>query len=468
MVTMDDLQTAQQINARLDRIPIWPYPWRLLFIIGIGFFFAFFDTVNISMALPVIQKQFDVTDVQSAWTITSGLIGYIFGSFIISRISDRYGRRIALYISIGLFAGGSLLSVTSPSLIWLVIWRLIIGMGVGAEISEVTTYMSEMSPASIRGKCTAITIAFGFLGFAVVPFVGLALVPQFSWGWRGLFFIGGIGALIICYMRRYLPKTPRWLIVCGRLREADAIVAQAETLARTRLNKDLPPVAEAPTASAVVPFKSHYLSELLRPPYLGRLLLFALIWCFYYIGNYAWLTLNATLFVDYGYNLTNSLTFVAINSIGFVVGSLLAIVLIDHFERKWFSAVILIVWTACLLVVGWFTSSDIILIIGFIAATTIGLVIPILYTYTGENFPTRIRATSVALTDGFGHIGGAFCGQIVFGVYDMFQLSGYGFQAAFTTMAVTGFFAANLLLFGIKMTKRSLSHVSQQHGLVED
>ncbi len=94
------------------------------------------------------------------------------------------------------------------------------------------------------------------------------------------------------------------------------------------------------------------------------------------------------------------------------------------------------------------------MIVGFLASTSIGLVIPILYTYTAENFTTAFRATGVSVTDGLGHLGGAFCGQIVFAVYHA-----YGFSGAFVAMAATGLMAAVLLSFGIRATGRSLHHL---------
>jgi len=81
--------------------------------------------------------------------------------------------------------------------------------------------------------------------------------------------------------------------------------------------------------------------------------------------------------------------------------------------------------------------------------------IPILYTYTGESFPTKIRATGIAITDGLGHLGGAFCGQIVFAIYNRF-----GFSGALTGMAVTGLIAGILVLAGVKTTGRSLEEIN--------
>ena len=91
---------ANNLLARLDRIPIWPYPWYVLVAIGTGFFFAFFDVVVIGLALPEIEKQFAITAQVATWTITSSLVGYIIGSFLDSHLSDWLGRRWAMFVSI--------------------------------------------------------------------------------------------------------------------------------------------------------------------------------------------------------------------------------------------------------------------------------------------------------------------------------------------------------------------------------
>ena len=98
---------------------------------------------------------------------------------------------------------------------------------------------------------------------------------------------------------------------------------------------------------------------------------------------------------------------------------------------------------------------------GFIATTTIAAIIPILYIYTGENFPTRMRATSLSVTDGIGHIGGAFCGQIIFSIATIINHNSYTFSTALTIMAITGLLTAILLMFGLKMTGHSLTELAK-------
>ncbi|RDI40990.1 MFS transporter [Aquicella lusitana] len=457
---MDDREhviKGRQIVARLDRLPVWPYPFHFLLIVGIGFFFGFFDILTIGFALPRIEQSFNVSLDQATWTITSSLIGYIIGSFMISRIADLYGRKWGLIFSILFFSIGSFACAASFNLSWLIFWRFITGMGIGAEIATVTAFMEEVSPAAIRGRSTCTAIAFGMFGFAIVPFISYLLVPNFIVGWRILFVIGGIAGICIFYTRRHLPDSPRWLVIHNQLDQAEAIVARAEQIARQKYG-ELPepgPISDQPM------IRDTRLLNQLSASLLKRIVLFVLVWFFYYIGNYAWLTLAPSLLIKQGFDLSKSIGFIALSSFGFIVGSLISIFLSEKLERKWLAIIIALVWSLALFIIGWYPQPIVIVIAGFIATTTIATIIPILYIYTGENFPTRIRTTSLSITDGLGHLGGAFCGQIIFTFSHFISSNAYDFSNAFIIMAITGIITAILLLPGMKMTQRSLSDLAK-------
>lgn len=446
----DKMMNSTELLNRLDRLPIWPYPKKVLLIIGIGFFFSFFDIVTIGLALPKLEHEFNVSTHFSVWAITSSLAGYIIGSFLDSRIADLFGRKLALYLSILFFSIGSLFCALSPNMISIILWRFVTGMGIGSEIAGISTYMAELSPAHYRGKATSFAIAAGMFGFAIVPFIALTLIPRFDWGWRLLFLIGAMGGLITFFMRRTIPQSPRWLVACRRKAEALAIIEQSEKFVAKQYAHQIPyvPVSQS---EPLIPFS---LKDIFSSFYLWRLILFTSIWFTYYIGNYAWLSLATDLFVKHGFKLSQSLTFVSIASLGFILGSFVAIILGDWFERKWLGFTLAIIWSIALLIIGWYPSNTVIYVCGFIATMTISAIIPILYTYTAENFPTSQRATCVSITDGLGHLGGAFCGQIIFAIYYSFTHPYTSFAAAFSGMAITGILTAILLTFGKKMTRQ--------------
>ncbi len=434
--------------ARLDRIPVWPYERKLLWIVGAGYFFAFFDIVTISFALPVIAKQFHVSKGTVSLSVTSSLVGYIIGAFADSTIADKWGRRLSLAISVSVFSIGTALAAISTNAVELIVFRFISGLGIGAEIAAVTTYLGELSPAPLRGRYTSWATTAAYAGFAVVPFIARALVPTFASGWRILFGIGALGGVTILFMRRGLPPSPRWLVAQGRAEEASELVAEAEDTAREVTDEALPPPEAVPREA---PAERFPIAALVRPPMAGRLVLFVGIWFIYYVGNYGWLTLAPTLFVDKGYSLADSTTYLIVSGIGFLAGAYATTHFSDRFERKFSAATFAAAWAISLLVIGLFVSPAIIMVFGFVASVTVGLLVPLLYTYTAEHFPTNARATGVALTDGLGHVGGALAPLIVLGAN-----STWGFSGAFIVMAISGVIAGILMLLGIEVTGRSL------------
>ena len=436
--------------ARLDRIPVWPYEKRLLWVVGAGYFFAFFDIVTISFALPVIATQFHASKGAVSLSVTSSLIGYIIGALADSQVADKWGRKLSLVVSVILFSVGTALAAVSWNVTSLIVFRFISGLGIGAEIAAVTTYLSEISPAPLRGRYTSWATTAAYAGFAVVPFVARFLVPNYAAGWRILFGIGALGGVSILFMRRGLPASPRWLVSQGRVEEAADIVSEAEETARDNLDdgEKLPAPEPVPDEAPAEAFPA---KALMRPPMAGRLVLFIGIWFVYYIGNYGWLTLAPTLFTDKGYSLADSTTYLIVSGIGFLVGAFATTRFSDRFERKYSAAIFALAWAISLLIIGLAVSPAVIIVFGFFASTTVGLLVPLLYTYTAEHFATSARATGVALTDGLGHIGGALAPLIVLGAN-----SAWGFSGAFIVMAATGVLTGALILFGIRATGRSL------------
>lgn len=450
---------GKQLLARLDRIPVWPFPYFVIFVVGIGFLFAFFDVITIGLALPVISQQFNISEHTGLWLITSGLIGYIVGSLLDSVISDLFGRRLALMLSVAFFSVGSILSATSPNFEWLFLWRFIIGMGLGSEIANVSTYMGELSPAACRGKVSSIALCMGFLGFAIIPFISMALVPNFSWGWRVLFLIGGFGGIITLILRRYIPQSIRWFVYHQQFDQAEQLLLKAEALATKRYKKPLPTPDhsyEAYQTTQQSKYAIGLLTHLFSPAYLRWVILLACVWFVYYIGNYGWLTLSSDLLVDKGFSLAKSLMMICITSLGFVAGCIIPMSIGDRIERKWLLIATSSAWTILLSIIAFFPNTTTLLIAGFFASATISCLVPTLYIYTAEHFPTACRATGVSITDGIGHLGAAFCGQIILGTATLTSHYIIPFKMAFLIMAFSGALTAALLCFGKKRTGQIL------------
>lgn len=456
MAEMKDHERDAVLIGRLDRIPIWPYGSGVLWIVGIGYLLAFFDITNVAFGLPVFSKLFHLTASQASIPITASLLGYIVGAWANSNLADIVGRKRAIVTATLLFVIGSLATAVSFSLSWMVIWRFITGMGIGAEIAAISAYIGEIAPAAVRGRYTSLATLFAMIGQGLVPLVALVLVPNFSWGWRAMFLIGVLGVVTIFFFRA-IPESPRWLLSKNRYDEALSIVDTAETRVLAKLEGGLPELAKT---SAEVPGKGFPTVELLRPPYVGRVILLLVLWFIWYIGTYTWLGLGPTFFVDKGYTLTSSITFLLAASIGYPVGALVSTWLGDKFERKYTILVGMVVWTLAFVAIAVFVSSTLIYGSVFILAASLGFFLPLTYALTAESFPTRARATGIALTDGIGHLGGAVGPIIAISIYQWGGIFS-GFTSVFLFMAITGLVTIILLPFTISATRKSLELVAK-------
>ena len=424
-----------QVVDRLDAIKVWPYRRRILVILGAAYFFAFYDVVNIGDALPAIADHFDISSSTSAQAISIGLLGYVVGSLSDALVADRLGRRLALMVSVALVVIGSLVSALSDSFTMLLVGRFITGMGIGAEISSAAAYLNGISPTRLRGRAGCQAVVWGYVGIAFTPFIALALVPNFDDGWRFMFLIAAVGGLAILPLRRHLPESPRWLLAEGREDEALALVEEAESYAATQG----PPPPE-PELKPAIPRRTFWVSALL----------FFGIWLIYYVGNYGWLTLAPTLLTDEGFSLTTSLSFLCVTGLGLIAGAVASVRLSERYERKFTISATLAVFALALVVIGLAPVGAVIMVFGFIVSVTIGLAVPLMYVLTAEHFNTERRARGVAIGDGLGHLGGAAAPLVILPAAAVSFFFGMG------VMALAGVIAAVLVLFGQRLTGRSL------------
>jgi MFS transporter, putative metabolite:H+ symporter len=453
--------TGPELAARLDRLKVWPYPMIVIWVVGIGYFMSFFDITNVAFGLPVFGKLFHLSQAQEAYPISASLFGYILGAWINGNLADFVGRKRGIAFATILFSGGCLGATFSNDLLTMVIWRFVTGMGIGAEIAIVSTYIGELAPSSMRGRYTALVNVFSFVGLALVPIVALWLVPNFLWGWRVLYLVGALGILTLPGLL-LLPESPRWLLGKQRYAEAEAIIVAAERralplasalVAPTALTATpLPPVRAAAAEAKSAKFPS---AELFHAPYLGRLSLLLGMWFLFYTGEYIWLGLGPTFFVDRGYTLSHSIMFMLMSSIGLPLGALVSAWLADRFERKHSVFIGMAAWAIAFVVIAFVTNVFVIYGCVFVLALALGFVMPLMYTLTNESFPTSARSTGVSLTDGLGHLGGAVGPVVATTVYTLGGTQ-FGFSAVFVLIAATALAAAIPMLFSIDATRQTL------------
>ncbi|MDQ2714837.1 MAG: MFS transporter [Chloroflexota bacterium] len=419
---------AASITARQDRIPVWTLSYLLIGIIGSGFLFTFFDIGDINVSFVQTCTQIvPGCHVQTAshyigLPVLSNLVGYMLGALLLSPLADRYGRRDLLVLTMVITGLGSLYTAFVGDYTNFIIARTITGIGVGADLALVSTYISEVAPNGGRAKYTALIFAMGTIGSSLGIWIGLYLTtpatafpfglpialagPHFQIGWRVMYGIGALLSICGLVLRFELPESPRWLVSRGRLSEAERIVTKMEHYALTRI-PELPPISsELPVRTRG---NSAGYSEIFgNPLYLKRTILFMVIWLVGYITVYSMAAGTTVLLTALGYTLAEAGIIAAFGTMGGILCALIAYTLGERLERKYWLAI-----SALLILLGGtsvaFSGSS------YIGLTLVGAIVmsvgadlwlPMTLAWSAENYPTRARATGFALVDGVGHVGG--------------------------------------------------------------
>jgi len=234
-----EMPVAATIAARIDRLPPSHYVRRLITLISFGGWFELYDlffTAYIAVGLfksgifrPTTQGLFDLEGIASF--IAALFTGLFIGTFFFSWLSDRFGRRSIFTFSLLWYSIGSVIMAFQSTAIGVDLWRLIASIGIGVELVNIDTYISELVPKEQRGPAFAYNQFIMFTVVPVIAFLAWLLVPLtiLGWeGWRWVVVIGSTGSVLIWWIRRGLPESPRWLAQHGRLAEADRIVSEME------------------------------------------------------------------------------------------------------------------------------------------------------------------------------------------------------------------------------------------------
>ncbi|HLK87154.1 MAG TPA: MFS transporter [Candidatus Binataceae bacterium] len=241
------------IPARLDRLPWSEFHWLLVIGLGITWVLDGLEVTLMGAISAVLQRpdvlRFSATEIGAISSCY--LVGAVLGSLVFGHLTDRYGRRKFFFISLAIYLAGVGCTAVSWNLASFALFRCITGAGIGGEYSAVNSAIDELIPARFRGRVDLIVNGSFWLGAAVGSASTLILLDTrylaVNVGWRLGFGAGAIIGMIILYMRRFIPESPRWLVTHGQREEADKTVAEMEaTVAReTGAQLSAPPREEA-------------------------------------------------------------------------------------------------------------------------------------------------------------------------------------------------------------------------------
>jgi putative MFS transporter len=444
---------ADQLVTRLEHLPF--SKWHKTFF-AVAFFGIMFDAADFAMfgtALPLISKEFALGPAQAGLLATVGLVGAFFGALFWGTISDYFGRRTSFQATVGIFAVFTGLIAASWNVMSLAVFRFLANFGLGGEVPVTLTLASEFSPCRIRGSMAGNVLSAFPVGLACAAGLSLLILPVY--GWRGLFIVGVIPALLLLFVRRYIPESVRYNISKGRIAEAEATVNHIETRALGR-NLSEPEIAALPKVSAdATTSKSVPVAELLSRVRAKRtLLLWVVSFGFLWASN-GILFMLPTILTQRGFPLSQVITFMLIQAITAFFGYSACSFLVDKYGRR---PVLFLYFFIGAFFHLWFAEATGMWL--YFAAAAVGWVNPGVYgatgVYVGELYPTRMRATAVGWFFGIGRIG-SFLAPAVVG----FMLA-YGAGAwVLHTFALAYLIAAIALwLVGIETKGRALEEIT--------
>jgi MFS transporter, putative metabolite:H+ symporter len=454
MIIPSNPEKSAELLTRLDRLPFSKWHQAFFIVAFLGIMFDAADFALFGAALPPIAREYGLGPAQAGFLATVGLIGAFVGALFWGTISDYIGRRVAFQATVGIFAVFTGLIALSWSVLSLSVFRFLSNFGLGGEVPVSSTLGSEFSPGRLRGSMTGGIMAAFPLGLAIAALLSLLIIPNF--GWRTLFAVGVVPALLLLFVRRYMPESVRYLLSKGRVAEAESSVAKIElqALGRNLSDAEIKALPKLPL-EAVVEAKVT-IAELLAPDRFRRTILLWIVSFGFLWSSNGILFMLPTILQQRGIPLTQAIAFMLVQAISAFFGYAACGFLIDRFGRR---IVLFLYFFVGAFFHLWFAEASGLWL--YAAAAAVGWVNPGVYgatsVYVGELHPTRLRATAVGWFFGIGRIG-SFLAPTVVG---LMLANGIGHYVLHTFALSYLVSAVALWLVGVETKGRALEEINQ-------
>jgi putative MFS transporter len=445
-------EKSAELLTRLDRLPFSKWHRNFFIVAFLGIMFDAVDFALFGAALPPIAREFGLGPAQAGFLATIGLIGAFVGALFWGTISDYIGRRVAFQATVGIFAMFTGLIAASWNILSLSVFRFLSNFGLGGEVPVTSTLAAEFSPGRLRGRMAGTILAAFPLGLFVAALLSLLIIPNF--GWRTLFIVGVIPALLLFFVRRFMPESVRYLLSKGRIKEAEETVSkiEREALGRNLTEAEIKALPKLPSEAVVETTVT--VAELLAPGRFKRTILLWIVSFGFLWSSNGILFMLPTILQERGIPLTQAITFMLVQAGAAFFGYTACGFLIDRFGRR---IVLFLYFFIGALFHLWFAEASGIWL--YFAAAAVGWVNPGVYgstsVYVGELHPTRLRATAVGWFFGIGRIG-SFLAPAVIGLMLANGLGHYvlhTFALSFLVAAIA------LWLVGVETKGRALEEI---------
>src|ERR1019366_4066410 len=213
-LTLNELPTAPQtVSQLLDDAPTSRFHHRAVFISGMGFFTDAYDLFVIGTVAALVKVQWNLSTTQTSWVTGSAILGAFVGAFVFGRLADIFGRKVVYTVVAAIMIFGAVASAFAPNFLFLVIARLILGLGIGGDYPVSAVLMSEYSNRTDRGRLVGLVFSMQAIGLIVGPLVGMTMLGggvSHTLTWRLMLAFGAVPAAAVVYMRSRMPESPRF------------------------------------------------------------------------------------------------------------------------------------------------------------------------------------------------------------------------------------------------------------------
>jgi len=416
---------AAALLARMENVPFSWWHTKARVIMGSATFFDAYNALSLAFALPILNRLWHMSPKQSGALISASYVGQLIGALWFGWLAERSGRVRSATWAVALMSVMNVVCIFAGSFQTMLAYRLVQGIGVGGEMPVAAAYISELSSAKGRGRFFLLYEMIFPIGLMATGQLGAWIVPL--WGWQSMFLVGAIPGLLITPLIARLPESPRWLIAKNRMADAERVVAELEASTPRRFGRA---EASAPSVDLGAPISrlagfgqssaeaagspgsasdahslrdrvpSGHWRELLSSFYRQRTLIAWALWaCAYFIAN----SLNnwmPSLYTSvYHLGLKQALRAASLTNVAQVAILIVCAFCIDFVGRRDWTIASFLLGGALLAILGLTRAPSVtrVMILGTLSYGIIGSINAVLYLYTPEIYPTRLRAAGTGL-----------------------------------------------------------------------
>lgn len=458
-----NIEQAANLVSRLERMPLNKALYAAIGTLAWCYILEAFDLGLIGQAVAVLKQIWSLDSSSVGILGSCSTAGVIIGTAFAGKLADKYGRKRILIWGTFIFTFFTLIGACYENYHWIVSTRFIAGLGAGAVFPQPYLMISELSPAKYRGRLVGICNAILGVAYILPAFCGSYAIKYLSLdaAWRVPFIIGGLPVLTLFIIHKYLPESPRWLMLHGRFDEVKNMVERFENscgMAHDDSYVDSEILVSLKKSNEKRTTQKISWTTLYRPPYLSRSLMAYGLYSVTLVTWYVVMVYLPTIIADRGIELSSAVALVAVFNIASATGSVAIGPTADKFGRRPATTLFIGIAIISFLLLPSIESQLGLLVFGWLSVCFGVGTNAIFKVYIAEQYPTELRGMGV----GVGEAVCRFIGGVLATYYLAYIVSAGGINSVFYFLS--GAYAlslAGMWIWGRETAGRSVENASE-------